>query len=86
MAGQIKDYDPERSRKLLLHKKEIAYLRGKSEQKGLTLIPISVYTKGNKIKLEFALATGKKKYDKRESVKDREQKRDIQQLLRQKMS
>lgn len=84
MAGKQPDYDPERSRKLLLNKKEIDYLRGKLETKGLTLVPISVYTKGNKIKIEFALGRGKKKHDKRETIKKREQDRSLQRLMRQK--
>lgn len=71
------DYDPERSRKLLLAKKEINYLVGKTSQKGLTLIPLKAYSNNAKIKLEFGLAKGKKKYDKRESIKKREQEREI---------
>lgn len=66
------DYDPTRSRKLLLNNKEIKYLIGKSQQKGLTLIPVRVYIKNNLIKLEFGVAKGKKKYDKREIIKKRE--------------
>lgn len=66
------NYDPTRSRKLLLNNKEIKYLIGKSRQKGLTLIPIRVYVSGNLIKLEFGIAKGKKKYDKREIIKKRE--------------
>lgn len=69
------DYDPTRSRKLLLNNKEIKYLIGKSQQKGLTLIPVRVYIKNNLIKLEFGVAKGKKKYDKREIIKKREFKR-----------
>ena len=66
------NYDPTRSRKLLLNNKEIKYLIGKSRQKGLKLIPIRVYVSGNLIKLEFGIAKGKKKYDKREIIKKRE--------------
>ena len=76
------DYDPERSRKLLLKKSEIKYLIGKIKQKGLTLIPLKVYTKGAKIKLEFATAKGKKKVDKRELIKKREAEREIQRELK----
>lgn len=69
------DYDPTRSRKLLLNSKEIKYLVGKSRQRGLTLVPVRVYVKNNLIKLGFGVAKGKKKYDKREIIKKREFKR-----------
>ncbi len=71
-AGKALDYEPERSRKILLKKREINHLRGKMQEKGLTIIPISVYTKGRHIKVEIAICRGKKKYDKRESIKKRE--------------
>lgn len=70
-------YDPGQSRKLLLTKSEIKYLIGKVSQKGLTLIPLRVYSNNAKIKLEFGVAKGKKKYDKREDIKKREQEREI---------
>ncbi len=76
------DYNPERSRKLLLKKSEIKYLIGKIKQKGLTLVPLKVYTKGTKIKLEFAIGKGKKKIDKRESIKKREVEREIRRELK----
>lgn len=76
------DYDPERSRKLLLKKAEIKYLIGKSKQKGLTLIPLRVYTKNGKIKIEFGMAKGKKKFDKRELIKKRETEREIERVLK----
>lgn len=77
------DYNPERSRKLLLRKSEIKYLIGKSKQKGLTLIPLRVYTTGRgRIKLEFAVAKGKKKFDKREIIKKREAEREIERALK----
>lgn len=79
------DYDPQRSRKLLLKKKEIQYLIGKSREKGLTLIPLRVYTNNGKIKLEFGIAKGKKQYDKREKTKKRELDREIQKALREKI-
>jgi SsrA-binding protein len=72
-----KNYDPQRKRKLLLNREEINYLMGKTKEKGLTLVPLSVYTKTYKIKLEFGLARGKKKFDKRESIKKREVERKI---------
>lgn len=76
------DYNPERSRKLLLKKSEINYLIGKSQQKSLTLIPLLVYTNDGEIKLEFGVARGKKKFDKRETIKRREAEREIERTLK----
>ncbi len=76
------DYEPARSRKLLLHKKEIKYLIGKSQEKGLTLVPIQVYTKKDKIKLEFGVGRGKRKTDKRELIKKREAQREIERKIK----
>jgi len=81
-AGPIEGYDPDRTRRLLLHRREINKLAGKLEQKGLTLVPLSVYTKGSKIKLEFGLARGKKTFEKRESIKKRDLDRDIRRTLK----
>lgn len=78
------DYDPYRLRKLLLHKSEIASLIGKTKQKGLTLVPLKVYTKHGKLKLEFVLARGKKKFDKRDKIIERETKRKIDRAIREK--
>ena len=75
--NQPADYDPARSKKLLLRKKEISYLTGKIKQKGLTLIPLKVYNKGRRVKLEFGLARGKKQYDKRDTISRREINREI---------
>lgn len=72
-----KDYDPLRNRKLLLTKKELAELAGSDGSKGLTITPISVYNKGRKIKIEIALVKGKKKFDKRETLKKREAEREM---------
>lgn len=72
------DYDPERSRKLLLTKKEIAELEQKSEKQGLTIVPIKLYNKNHKLKIEIAVARGKKKTDKRQSIKKHDTKRDIE--------
>ena len=72
-----KDYDPLRNKKLLLTKKEIATLAGSEKNKSLTIVPISVYNKGRKVKVEIALVKGKKKQDKRESIKKRETDREI---------
>jgi len=76
------DYDPERSRKLLLGKNEIKSLIGRLKQKGLTLVPLKLYNKKGRIKLEFGLGKGRKKYDKRELIKKREVKREIERILK----
>lgn len=76
------DYNPERSRRLLLKKSEIKYLIGKVKQKGLTLVPLRIYTKRRKIKLEFGIAKGKKKVDKRELIKKRETEREMKRELK----
>ncbi len=78
----IIDYETERSRKLLLKKKEINYLKGKSQEHGLTIIPLSIYTKGRHIKLEIGIARGKKLYDKRRTIKKREVDRQIRRALK----
>ena len=80
-SAQI-NYNPDQDRKLLIKKKEIDYLRGKSKEKGLTIMPISVYTKGSLIKLEIAVAKGKKKFDKRQSIKKRDLDREIRRKLK----
>lgn len=80
-AGAQKEYDPTRDRKALVHKRELKRLIGKKKSEGLTFIPVSIYLKGNLIKLKFAVARGKKKYEKREAIK----KRDIERQLREKM-
>lgn len=75
------EYEAKRSRKLLLQKSEINELIGKTKQKGLTMVPLKVYNHKGKVKIEFALAKGKKKADKREKIKTREADRDIQRAL-----
>ena len=72
------DYKPQRTRKLLLKNKEINYLSDKTKQQRLTLIPLKVYNKNGLIKIEIALVKGKKKFDKRETIKKREEKRKIE--------
>ena len=74
--------DPTRTRKLLLHKKEIDTLIGKKTQDGYTIIPLRVYEKNGLVKLEIALAKGKKLYDKRESLKKKDDKRRIERALK----
>ncbi len=81
-AGTIKDYDPYRSRKLLLKKSEIKHLIGKKQEQGLTLAPIKIYTKRSFIKLEFGIGRGKKKIDKREAIRKREVERKMRTLLK----
>ncbi len=76
------DYAPLRSRKLLLKKSDIAQLIGNKQSQGLTIVPISVYNKGGKIKLKIALAKGKKKHDKKQSKKEADIKRDVDRVLR----
>jgi len=72
---------PERERKLLLHAHEIAQLQAKSEQKGLTVVPVRMYLKNGKVKLEIALGKGKKVHDRREDIKDRDIARDTAREL-----
>jgi SsrA-binding protein len=77
-----KDYDALRNRKLLLTKKEIAKLAGSEKNKSLTIMPISVYNKNRKIKVEIALVKGRKKHDKRETIKKRETDREIRREIK----
>ncbi len=77
-----KQYDPYRNRRLLLTKKELAELSGVERQKGLTIVPISVYNKSSKLKLSIALVRGRKKYDKRDVLKKREVNRTIERTLK----
>ena len=81
-ASTITDYDPYRSRKLLIKKKEIQHLQSKKSEQGLTLVPIKIYTKHSLIKIEFGLGRGKKKFDKRESIKKRDTDRKIRTLTK----
>ena len=76
------DYQVQRSRKLLLKKTEIKHLIGKAQQKGLTMVPLKVYTDKGKIKMEFAIVRGKKKFDQREKIKKRETQREIGRALK----
>ena len=77
-----KDYDPLRNKKLLLTKKEIGILADSGNNKSLTIVPISVYNKGRKIKISIALAKGKKKFDKRETIKKRETDREVRREVK----
>jgi len=80
--GNILNHDPLRTRKLLLHRKEIERLRGKMQQKGYTLIPLKIYFKGPYAKVEVGLAKGKRQYEKRETIKEREAKRAIEKAMK----
>jgi SsrA-binding protein len=76
------NHDPERPRKLLAHKREIERLVGKIQERGLTLVPTRLYFSGPHAKVEIALARGKDRFDKRESIKAREQQRDMERAMR----
>lgn len=80
--GNIMNHEPMRTRKLLLHKKELERLIGKIRQKGFTLIPLKIYFKGSYAKVEVGLAKGKKTYEKREAIKEREAKRTIERVMK----
>lgn len=80
--GNIFNKDPRRTRKLLLHKREILRLHAKAQQDGYALIPLSVYFKGPRVKVQLALAKGKKLYDKREAAAKRDAKREMDRAIR----
>ena len=80
--GNIFNKDPRRTRKLLLHKKEILKLHAKMQQDGYALIPLSLYLSGPRVKVELAVARGKKLYDKREAAAQRDAKREMDRLSR----
>ena len=79
--GNRYNHEPTRRRKLLMHKQEIVRLRRKVEEKGLTIIPLSVYMKRGRVKVEIAVVRGKKMYDKRHAIRDREVNRDLRRRL-----
>ncbi len=83
--GSYYNHDPERNRKLLVNKSELIRMKGKVREKGLTLIPLSIYIKdGRRAKVELALAKGKTSYDKRDALTERDAKRDIARAVRHK--
>jgi SsrA-binding protein len=82
--GNIMNHDPLRTRKLLLHRKEIERLKGKTQQKGYTLIPLKLYFKGPFAKVEVGFAKGKRKYEKRDAIKEREARRAIERVMKSK--
>jgi SsrA-binding protein len=75
------NHTPERDRKLLLHRREIERIVGRTAERGLTLVPTRIYFTGGRAKVELALARGKDRFDKRESIKEREMKRDLDRAL-----
>jgi len=80
--ADTKDFDRSRPRRLLLHKKEILSLEQKIKKKRLTIVPVSCYTRGRRVKLEIALARGKKKYEKRQALKKKDIEREIERQTR----
>jgi SsrA-binding protein len=85
-AGNLESYNPIRERKILLKTKEINHFLGKKEENGLTLVPVKIYTKHSLIKMELALAEGKKKFDKRADLKKKDLDRQISTLMKQRLS
>lgn len=81
-AGGLAGYDPERSRKILLKKREIGYLSAKYEEKGLTILPIKVYIKHSKVKVEIGVGRGKRQFEKKEKIKKRDIEREIERTLK----
>jgi SsrA-binding protein len=75
-------HDPERPRKLLMHKREIERLIGKTQERGLTLVPTRIYFSGPRAKVELALARGKEQRDKRDTIRERDQRREMERALR----
>jgi SsrA-binding protein len=80
--GNIQNHEPLRTRKLLLHKKEINRLWGNISQKGFTLVPLKIYFKKGKAKVEIGLAKGKRQYEKRATIKEKEAKREIERHMK----
>jgi SsrA-binding protein len=80
--GNIHNHEERRKRKLLAHKKEISRIQASIQEKGLTCVPLSMYLKNGRVKLKIGLAKGKKLHDKRETIKEREDQRTIQKMLK----
>jgi SsrA-binding protein len=81
-AASRENHEPERARKLLLHRREIERLIGKTQERGLTLVPTRIYFKGRNAKVELALARGKELHDKRRDLREKDQRREIERALR----
>ena len=77
-----KEYDPTQTRRLLLHEKEMRYLEGKTQEQGLTIVPLSLYSTDHKIKVELGLVRGKKRFDKRRATQQRDIDRDTKRTLK----
>ncbi len=80
VQGHRRNHEPQRRRRLLLHRREIVYLGSKVAQQGLTMVPLRIYLKGNRIKLEFGLGRGKKLWDKRQDIAARDARRDAERV------
>ncbi len=80
--GNIMNHDPVRTRKLLLHRKEIIRLQGMAAQKGYSLVPLKIYFKGSRAKVEIGLVKGKRQYEKRDSIKKKEADREIARAMK----
>jgi SsrA-binding protein len=80
--GNIHNHEEKRDRKLLMHKREIAKLKEAVQEKGLTLIPLAFYLKNGRVKIKIAIAKGKKNIDKRETIKERDEKRHMQKMIK----
>ena len=80
--GNLQNHDPERTRKLLLHRRELDKLKGQATEKGLSIVPLRLYFKGSRVKAEIAVVRGKKQYDKRETEKAREADREAAQAMK----
>jgi SsrA-binding protein len=80
--GNVHNHEPERRRRLLLHRREIEYLDGKVRQQGLTLVPLRLYVKRNHIKLEIGVARGKKLWDKRQAIAERDARREAERVTK----
>lgn len=83
-ANTKEDYDPDRSRRLLLNKKQLAQVAAYGDQKGLTIVPLRVYNKGKHLKLAVGAARGKKEFDKRQTLKKRDTEREMRRTLKNK--
>ena len=83
--SSIFNHDPDRPKKLLLHKEEIKRLQRKTEEKGFTLIPLDIYLKNGLVKIKLGLCKGKKQFDKRSDIRDRDVKRDLQREFRKRL-
>lgn len=81
--GNVHNHEEKRQRKLLLHKREIAHLKSATQEKGLTIVPLAMYLKNGRVKIKIAIGKGKKAYDKRAAIKAKDEKRHVQQAMKQ---